>query len=162
FGCQCQYLFDARCVGKVPDHVCLRMRTDMLLHLHANPLQIESHLLQHIDGYALSNFDQAEQKVFRSHVVVAQPLSLLARKRQDLLGTWSKIIHQRDSEARPNLVETFDTTSALRHLPSKLQEIEYCYNIHRVLSKKNLIAGREVHCAPKGTAVVNTSLANNE
>jgi hypothetical protein len=35
-------------------------------------------------------------------------------------------------------------------------------NIHRVLSKKNLIAEREVHCAPKGTAVVNASLANNE
>jgi len=70
----------------------------MLLHLRANPLQIEPHLLQHINGYALSKLDQAEQKVFRSHVVVVQPLSLPARKRQDLLGTWSKIIHQRDSE----------------------------------------------------------------
>ena len=71
----------------------------MLLHLRANPLQIEPHLLQHIDGYALSKFDQAEQKVFRSHVVVVEPLGLLARKRQDLLGTWSKIIHHCVSEA---------------------------------------------------------------
>ena len=65
----------------------------MLLHFHANRLQIESHLLQHIDCYALSKFDQSKQQVFSSHVVVVEPLGLLARKRQDLLGTWSKIIH---------------------------------------------------------------------
>ena len=70
----------------------------MLLDLHANRLQIKSHPLQHIDCYALSKFDQSEQQVFRSHVVVVEPLCLLARERHDLLGTWSKIIHQRDSE----------------------------------------------------------------
>jgi hypothetical protein len=69
------------------------MQTDMLLHLYANPLQIEPHLLQHIDCDALSKFDQSEQQVFSSHVVVLEPLGLLACKRQDLLGTWSKIIH---------------------------------------------------------------------
>jgi hypothetical protein len=77
------------------------MRTDMLLQLHANPLQIEPHLLQHIDCYALSEFDQSEQQVFRSHVVVVEPLGLLARKRQELLGTWSKIIHHCVSDAAP-------------------------------------------------------------
>src|SRR5262249_20851207 len=69
------------------------MRTDMLLHFHANALQIEPHLLQHIDCYALSKFEQSEQHVFSSHVVVVEPLGLLARERHDLLGTWSKIIH---------------------------------------------------------------------
>jgi hypothetical protein len=57
------------------------MRTDMLLDLHANPLQIEPHLFQHIDSYALSKFDQSEQKVLSSHVVVVEPLGLLACKR---------------------------------------------------------------------------------
>ena len=71
----------------------------MLLHLHANHLQIESHPLQHIDCYALSKFDQSEQQVFGSHVVVVEPLGLLARKRQDLLGAWRKIIHDCVSEA---------------------------------------------------------------
>ena len=75
------------------------MRTDMLLHLHANPLQIEPHPFQHIDCYALSKFDQSEQQVFSSHVVVVEPLGLLARKRQDLLATWSKIIHHCASDA---------------------------------------------------------------
>jgi hypothetical protein len=71
----------------------------MLLDLHANRLQIESHPLQHIDCNALSKFDQAEQEVFSSHVVVVEPLGLLARKHQDLLSAWSKIIHYCVSEA---------------------------------------------------------------
>ena len=73
----------------------------MLRHFHANALQIEPHLLQHIDCYALSEFDQSEQQVFSSHVIVVEPLGLLARKRQDLLGTWSKIIHYGVSDAEP-------------------------------------------------------------
>jgi hypothetical protein len=37
----------------------------MLLHLYANSLQIEPHLLQHIDCDALSKFDQSEQQVWK-------------------------------------------------------------------------------------------------
>jgi hypothetical protein len=55
------------------------MRTDMLLHLSANALQIEPHPLQHIDGYALSKFDQSEQQVFSSHIVVFEPLDEIER-----------------------------------------------------------------------------------
>ena len=73
----------------------------MLFYLHANRLEIEPHILQHIDCYALSKFDQSEQQVFSSHVIVVEPLGLLARKRQDLLGTWSKIIHYCVSDAGP-------------------------------------------------------------
>jgi len=62
----------------------------MLFHFHANRLEIEPHILQHIDCYALSKFDQSEQQVFSSHVVVVEPLGLLARKHQNLLGTWVK------------------------------------------------------------------------
>jgi single-stranded DNA-binding protein len=35
-------------------------------------------------------------------------------------------------------------------------------NIHRVFFTENLIAEPGVHYTPKGTAVVNASLANNE
>ena len=45
FARQSQYLFDSRRVRNVADHICLGMRADMLLYLHANPLQIESHSL---------------------------------------------------------------------------------------------------------------------
>jgi hypothetical protein len=99
----------------------------MLLDLHANRLQIKSHPLQHIDCYALSKFDQAEQQVFSSHVVVVESLGLPARKRQDLLSAWSKIIHYYVSEAGRRLtLSKVDTTPALQHLPSKVKKIEYC------------------------------------
>jgi hypothetical protein len=105
------------------------MRADMVLHLHANSLQIEPHFLQHIDCYALSRFDQSEQQVFSSHAVVVEPLGLLARKRKDLLCTWSKIIHDDifDAGARRLTLLKVDPTSALQHLTSKPEEIEYCY-----------------------------------
>src|ERR1700716_3067138 len=103
------------------------MRIDMLLHLHANSLQIEPHLVQHIDCYALSEFDQSEQQVFRSHVVVFEPLGLLARKHQDVLSAWRKITHHCVFEAAPRLtLLKVDTTPALQHLPSKVKNIEYC------------------------------------
>jgi hypothetical protein len=35
--------------------------------------------LQHIDCYALSKFDQSEQEVFSSHVVVVEPLASLLK-----------------------------------------------------------------------------------
>src|SRR5271165_5300360 len=97
------------------------MRTDILLHLHANSLQIEPHLLQHIDCYALSKFDQSQQQVFSSHAVVVEPLGLRARKRQDLLDTWSKIIHDCISDAGPRRLTLLkvDPTSAFQHLTSK-------------------------------------------
>src|ERR1700675_1617990 len=98
----------------------------MLFHLHANDLQIEPHLLQHIDCYALSKFDQSEQQVFRSHVVVVEPLGLLARKHQDLLRTWSKIIRHCVPLPGPLTLLKVDTTSAFQHLTSKPKEIEYC------------------------------------
>src|ERR1700688_4319948 len=91
----------------------------MLLHLHANSLQIEPHPLQHIDRYAFSKFDQSEQQVFSSHVVVVEPLSLLARKRQDLLGTRRKIIHHCVPLPGPLTLLKVDTTSAFQHLTSK-------------------------------------------
>src|SRR6266576_3262620 len=92
------------------------MRTDILLHLQANPLQIEPHLVQHIDCYALSKFDQAKQQVFSSHAVVVEPFGLLACKRQELLGTWSKIIHHCVFDAAPRLtLLQFTTTSPLQH-----------------------------------------------
>ena len=97
----------------------------MLLDLHANPLQIESHLLQHIDGYALSKFDQAEQQVFSSHIVVVEPLGLLARKRQDLLETWRKIIHYCASD-RACRLSSLKVGPAVQLLPLKVKKIEYC------------------------------------
>jgi hypothetical protein len=61
---------------------------------------------------------------------VIEPLSLLARKRQDLLGAWRKIIHHciSDAGARRVTLLKVDPTSAPQHLTSKPEEIEYCYD----------------------------------
>ena len=97
----------------------------MLLHLHANPLQIEPHLLQHVDGHSLSKFDQTEQEVFSSHVIVVEPLGLLASKRKDLLGARSKIIHHYVSDAGPATgVVEFDTTPGLQTFTIKAKKID--------------------------------------
>src|SRR6202163_412535 len=98
----------------------------MLLHLLASDLQIEPHFLQDIDCYAFSQFDQSEQQVFSSHVVVVEPLGLLACKRQDLLGTRSKVIHHCVPLPGPLTLLKVDTTSACQHLTSKAKEIECC------------------------------------
>jgi hypothetical protein len=102
---------------------------ELFFDFHANRLQIESHLLQHNDCHSLSEFDQSEQKVFSSHVIVVEPLGLLARKRQDLLGAWRKITHH--YVPLPSLLTLLkvDTTSAFQYLTSKpkeIKEIEYC------------------------------------
>jgi hypothetical protein len=57
---------------------------------------------------------------------VVEPLGLLARKRQDLLGTRSKIIHHCVSLPGPLTWLNVDTPSAFEHLTSKPKEIEYC------------------------------------
>jgi hypothetical protein len=98
----------------------------MLLHLLASDLQIEPHFLQDIDCYAFSKFDQSEQQVFSSHVVVVEPLGLLARKRQDPLGARSKIIHHCVPLPGPLTLLKVDTTSAFQHLTAKPKEIECC------------------------------------
>jgi hypothetical protein len=57
---------------------------------------------------------------------VIEPLGLLARKRQDLLGTRSKIIHHCVPLPGPLTWLNVDTPSAFEHLTSKPKEIEYC------------------------------------
>jgi len=83
-------------------------------------------------------FDQSQQQVLSSHVVLVEPPRLLARKRQDLLGTWSKIIHEciSDAGARRLTFWKVDPTSAFLQLTSKPEEIEYCYEYLSISSRQ--------------------------
>jgi hypothetical protein len=62
----------------------------------------------------------------------------LARKRQDLLGTWSEIIHEciSDAGARCLTFLKVDPTSAFLQLTSKPEEIEYCYEYLTISSRQ--------------------------
>ena len=58
-----EHFLHARRVGNVADHLRLRAGADLLLHLHAHGLEVEPHLLQHVDGDALAELDQPEQQM---------------------------------------------------------------------------------------------------
>src|SRR5215471_20683849 len=89
-----QDFFDARRVRDVPNHLRLRPRTDLFLNFHPHRLKIEPHLLQDVDCYALTEFDQPEKQVLRADVVVVETVGFLASKRQNLLSPRCEIIHR--------------------------------------------------------------------
>ena len=83
----------ARRVGDIADHLGLGAGADLLLHFHADGFEVEPHLLQHVDGDALAQLDQAEQQMLGADVIVVEPVGFLAGQGQDLLGARSKVIH---------------------------------------------------------------------
>ncbi len=91
---QRQNLLDPRSVGNVPDHLRFRTGTDLLFDFHADGLEIEPHLLQNIDGHALSELDQAKQQMLGADVIVIKSIGLFSSECQDLLCARSKIIHR--------------------------------------------------------------------
>ena len=99
---QGQYLFHPRGVRNVSYHLCLGMRADMFLDFHPDGFKVESHLLQDVHCNPLAKFDQSEQKMLCTDVVVVEPVGLFAGERQHLLSAWSKIIHHWVSDAGPS------------------------------------------------------------
>src|SRR5215472_6140026 len=87
---QCQDLFYPRRVRDIANHLRLGMRTNMLFDFHSHRIEIEPHFLEYIDSDTLSKFDQTQQKVLCPDVIMIESVGLLARERQNLLGTWSK------------------------------------------------------------------------
>ena len=55
--------------------------------------QVETHFLEHIDGDALPQLDEAEQKVFGADDVVVETVGFLPRQSQYLLGARREIAH---------------------------------------------------------------------
>ena len=74
---QGEHLLDARRVRNVPDHLGLGSAADLLFDLHAHGLHIETHLLQHVHGNSLAEFDQTEQQVLRAHVIMVEAVCFL-------------------------------------------------------------------------------------
>ena len=88
-----EHLLHARRVGNVPDHLGLGPDADLLLDFHADGLEIEAHLLEHVDGDALAQLDQAEQEMLGADVVVVEAVGFLAGERQHLLCARREVIH---------------------------------------------------------------------
>src|SRR4029077_9570293 len=74
FACQRQHFFDARRIGNVTYDLGFRPRADLFLHLHADGLKIEPHLLQDVNRHALAKFDESQKQMLRTDVVVVKPV----------------------------------------------------------------------------------------
>ena len=51
---------------------------DDLLHLHADLVQVDPHVLEDVGGDAAALLNEAEEDVLRAEVLVVEPLRLLA------------------------------------------------------------------------------------
>ena len=92
-GGKVQNLLYARGIGNVADLFLVRARTDLFFHLKPHGLQIEPHLLEHVNRHALPKLDEPKQQMLRAHKVVVKSVRLLARQRQHLLRSRRKIAH---------------------------------------------------------------------
>ena len=88
-----EHLLHARRVRNVADHLGFRPGADLFLDFHPDRLEVETHLLQDVDGNALPELDQAEQQMLGADVIVVEAVGFLASERQDLLGSRREIIH---------------------------------------------------------------------
>ena len=86
-----QNLLHTRSVGNIARGFGFRAGAHLFFHRIAHRLQIEAHLLQHVDGHALAEVDQPQQQMLGSHIVVVEPVGFLARQRQHLLGAGREV-----------------------------------------------------------------------
>ena len=90
---QGQDFLHARRVGNVADHLLVGAGADLLFDFHADGFEVEAQFLKDIDGDALAQLDQAEQKMFGAEKVVVEPVGFLPRQREHLLRARRKIVH---------------------------------------------------------------------
>ena len=86
-------LFHAWRVGNIAGHLGFGTGADLLLHLHANGLEVEAHFLKDIHGDALAEFNEAEEQVLGADIVVIKPIGFLTGEGQDLLSAGSEVVH---------------------------------------------------------------------
>ena len=90
---QRQDLLHPRRVGDVAHHLLIGPGAHLLLHFQADGLQVEAELLQDIDGHALAQLDEAEQKVLGADEVMVETVGFLPRQREHLLRARGEIVH---------------------------------------------------------------------
>ena len=91
--CQIKDLLHPRRVGNVADHLLVGTGADRFLDRQPDGLEVQTHFLEHVDGDALPQFDEAEQKVFGADHIVIEPVGFLARQCQHLLRARREIAH---------------------------------------------------------------------
>ena len=74
--------------------LCFLPGADLFLDGGAHRLEVETHFLEHADGHALAELDQAEENVLGPDVVVMKPVGFLAREGKHLLRAGREIVHR--------------------------------------------------------------------
>ena len=80
-----QHFFHAWRLRDVANDLLVGPSAGLLFHRHADGFEVETHFLEHVDGHALSEFDEAEQKVFGADDIVVKTVGFLPRQGQHLL-----------------------------------------------------------------------------
>ena len=88
-----QNLLNPRGVRNVSNHLRFRTVPHLFFDLHPDGFEIEIHGLKNVHSHALPKFNQSEQQMFRSHVIVIESVGLFPSQGQNLLRSGSKIIH---------------------------------------------------------------------
>src|SRR5205823_12699071 len=102
--CKRQHFFDTRGIRNITDHLGFRAGADLLLHLHAHGLEIETLLLQNVHGHPLPQFNESQKEVFGADVVEVKAVGLFASTRRNLSSARRESIHYlmaRQSSHRP-------------------------------------------------------------
>ena len=73
--------FDARRIRNVAHHLGLRPGTDLFLDFHPHGFEVETHLLQNVDGHALPKFDQAKQQMLGPDIIMVEAVSFFPSQR---------------------------------------------------------------------------------
>jgi hypothetical protein len=69
----------------LPDGLAFRPGSDLLFYGRAHRLQVETHLLQHVDSHPLTELDESEKQVLGAYVIVVKSVGLFPGERQHLL-----------------------------------------------------------------------------
>ena len=85
--------FDAWGVGNIADHFGFGATADLFFYLHANGFEVETHFLEDIYGHALAEFDETEEEVLGTDIVMIKAIGLLSGECENLLGAWREVVH---------------------------------------------------------------------
>jgi len=104
----------------------------MFFDFQLNGFQVESHLLEDIDGDSLVQLDQTQKQVLRAHIVVVETVCLFSRQSQDLLGSGSKVVESvfTHSSFLPMLrkyrvVQSFTESFLRKHHPAHPARVDH-------------------------------------
>jgi hypothetical protein len=67
----------------------------LFFNFKTHGVEVQAQFLEDVDGDALAQFDEAQEKMLGADKIVVEPVGLLAGQRQNLLRPRREIVHRR-------------------------------------------------------------------